>query len=154
MPDSLKFPRMLRAIVELVCGERLARFGRRVVGELVALALGWTWGGRLASWGSGLVPSLAAVIGALDDLPEPAARLRCVKPVGIGGRSLEMVDLPAGEVRAADFPVLALAVGGKNECAFACAGENPDCAHVFLLCRGQGPVMSGQSVKSASDSSR
>ena len=41
-------------------------------------------------------------------LAEPAAGLRGVDAVGIGGRSLEVVDLPAGKVRAGDGQFLRL----------------------------------------------
>ena len=80
MPDALELPRMLRAVVPLVRGERLAGFRRCVVDELVALALGHAVrrGGRFAGRCSGLMPGLAAVIRALNDLPEPAAGLRCI----------------------------------------------------------------------------
>ena len=56
------------------------------------------------------MPGFAAVVGALNDLAEPAAGLRGVDAIGIGGRSFEVIHLPAGKVRAADFPVFALAV--------------------------------------------
>src|SRR5262249_4587419 len=77
MPDALEFPRVLGAVVPLVRRERLAGFGRRVVDELVAFALGPALGrrGRLAGRRPGLVPGLSGVVGALDDLPEPAAGL-------------------------------------------------------------------------------
>ena len=83
MPDALEFPRVLRAVVPLVRRERLAGLRRRVVDELVALALGHAVGrgGRLAGRRAGLVPGFAAVVGALDDLPEPAAGLRGVDPI-------------------------------------------------------------------------
>src|SRR5262249_11955622 len=101
MPDALELPGMLRAVVPLVSGERLAGFRRGVVNELVAFALGPTAlvGGEAAS---GRLPSLAAIAGALDNLSEPAAGLRGVEPVGIAGRSLHVVDLPAGKVGTAD----------------------------------------------------
>jgi hypothetical protein len=41
-----------------------------------------------------MVPTSAAVARTLHDLAEPAARLRCVNPVGIDRRSLHVVDLP------------------------------------------------------------
>ncbi len=41
------------------------------------------------------LPGLAAVVGALDHLTEPAARLRGVEAVRVDGRALEVVDLPA-----------------------------------------------------------
>ena len=44
-----------------------------------------------------------------------------------------MVDLPAGEVRAADVPFFALAVRGQDERALARADQNPYLAHLFLL---------------------
>src|SRR4030095_13615335 len=64
MPDSLELPRMCRAVVPLMRGERLARFGRCIVNKLVALALGRAIrsGGRFARRRSGLVPGLAAII--------------------------------------------------------------------------------------------
>ena len=83
MPDALELPRVRRAVVPLV------RAGHAVVGEFVAHRL----------------PGLAAVVGALDLLPEPAAGLRGVEPVRVGRRAFDVIDLPAGEMRAADFPV-------------------------------------------------
>jgi hypothetical protein len=59
-------------------------------------------------------------------LAEPAGGLRGVDAVGVGGRALEVVDLPAGEVRAGDLPVLAGGVGGEDEGAFAGADEEAD----------------------------
>ena len=53
MPDALELPRMLCAVVPLVSA------GHSVVIELVA------------NW----LPILAAIIGTLDHLTEPAARL-------------------------------------------------------------------------------
>ena len=88
MPDALELPRVRRAVVPLV------RAGHAVVGELVADRL----------------PGLAAVVGALDELAEPAAGLRRVDAVRIDRRPLEVVDLPAGEVGAAHVPPVALAV--------------------------------------------
>src|SRR5438132_14240361 len=67
------------------------------------------------------LPHLTAVAGALDHLAEPAAGLRGVDPVRIGGRSLQMVDIPAPEVRAAHIPPLALYVRGQDDCALTCA---------------------------------
>ena len=86
MPDALEFPGMRRAVVPLV------RAGLAVVDELVADGL----------------PGLAAVVGALDHLAEPAAGLRGVDPIRVGGRALEVVHLPAGEMRAGDVPLLRL----------------------------------------------
>jgi len=72
---------------------------------------------RLAGREARLLPGLATVVGALDDLPEPATRLRRVDAIRINGRAFEMIHLPAREVRAADVPLLALGVRGHHECA-------------------------------------
>ena len=98
---------MLRAVVPLV------RAGRALVVELVADRR----------------PSPAAIVRALDLLAKPAAGLRSVEAIGIDGRALQMVDLPAREVRAADFPLLAPAIGGEDEGALAGADEDSDAAH-------------------------
>ena len=97
---------MLRAVVPLV------RAGDAVVDELVADRL----------------PGLAAVVGALDHLPEPAAGLRRIEPVRVNGRAFEVIDLPARKVRAADVPLLALAVRGQDERALSA------CRPIIVLC--------------------
>src|SRR5262249_45842917 len=97
MPDAREVPGMRRAVVPEV------RAGHALVDELVADRL----------------PGLAAVARALDDLSEPAARLRRVQSVRVGRRSLHVIDLPAAEVRAADVPLLAPAVRGHDERALA-----------------------------------
>ena len=79
------------------------------------------------------MPGFAAVVGALDDLPEPAAGLRGVNAIGVDGRAFQVIDLPPGEVRAGDVPLLALAVGGEDEGAFAGADEDADGGHNLLL---------------------
>ena len=111
MPDALELPGVRRAVVPLV------RAGDAVVHELVAHRL----------------PRLAAVVGALDQLPEPAAGLRRIQPIRVGGRSLEVVDLPARKVGAADVPPFALAVRRQDERALACANQYPYPAHPSLL---------------------
>src|SRR4051812_42754150 len=107
MPDAFEFPRMLRAVVPLM---RCQWSGFRVVREFVALRLGHALGRgrRFAGRRAGLEPSFAAVVGALDDLSKPAARLRTVDSVWFDRRTLQMIDLPAGEMRTADVPFLAL----------------------------------------------
>ena len=131
VPDALELPRLLRAVVVLVGGEGRRR---RVVDELVALALRRPvrHGRGLALGRARLVPGLAAVVRALDDLPEPAARLRGVDAVGIGGRSLQVVDLPAREVGTLHVPLLALGVGGQDEGALAGADEDSHSTHPQL----------------------
>ena len=54
-------------------------------------------------------------------------------PIRIDRRSLEVIDLPAGEVRAADVPLLALAVGRQDERALARADQYSYSAHRSLL---------------------
>ncbi len=69
MPDPRELRGVRRAVVPLVRGERLAGFGRSGVTDLVAHRL----------------PSRAAVVGALDHLPEPAAGLRRIQPIRVSG---------------------------------------------------------------------
>ncbi len=66
------------------------------------------------------LPGLPAVARPLDLLAEPAGRLGRVEAVRVGSRSLEMVDLPAAEVRAAHLPPFPGAVGGQDERALPC----------------------------------
>src|SRR3972149_8070078 len=135
MPDALELPRVRRAVVPLVRGQRFAGFRRSVVNELVAHALGHAvrGGGRFSCGCSGLVPCLAAVIRTLNDLTEPTARLRSIDSIWIYTGSLEMVDLPPRKVRTADVPVLALPVRRQNECPFARANQHSYSAHTLLL---------------------
>jgi hypothetical protein len=110
MPDALELPGVGRAVVPLV------RAGDAVVPELVIHRR----------------PRLTAVVGALDQLPKPAAGLRRIEPIRINGRSLEVVDLPAAEMGAADVPPFALAVRRQDERALARTHQNPYSAHPFL----------------------
>ncbi len=128
MPHSLKLPRMLRAVVPLMRGERLAGFRRTVVDELVALPLGKAFR-RFLRLAARRLPGLAAIVGALDDLPKPAAGLRGIQPVRIGRRSLHVIDLPAGKMRAADFPLVALSIRRQYERPFFCANQYSYLAH-------------------------
>src|SRR5206468_12987605 len=123
MPDSRELPGMGRAVVPQVSA------GDAVVHEPVAHRL----------------PSLAAAVGALDQLPEPSGALRRVQPIRVGGRSLEVVDLPAPEVGTTDVPPLALSVRLKDECTLACADQYPYPAHPSLL-----PELSRRSSQAAS----
>src|SRR5262249_1695828 len=122
-------------VVPLVCREWLAVFRGSIIDELVALALGKAFRsrGRLPGRCPRLVPRFAAVIRALDDLPEPAAGLRRIEPVRINRRSLQMVDLPASKVGPADIPLLALAVRCQQERALAGTNQNTYFAHLSLL---------------------
>src|SRR5207244_3951037 len=89
--------------------------------------------GRLAGRRPRLVPGLAAVVGALDDLAEPPAVLGRKYAARVGGRPLHVVDLPTGKEGAANLPLFALAVGGQDERALACPHQNPYSAHSILL---------------------
>src|SRR5947209_7417265 len=122
MPNTLELPGVRRAVVPQVSA------GDAVVHELVPYRL----------------PRLAAVVGALDLLSEPAAGLRRVQPVRVNGRAFQMVDLPAAKVGAmvdlpaakvgaTDVPSFALAVRRQDECALPCTHQDPYSAHPFLL---------------------
>ena len=111
MPDPLELPWVRRAVVPLVSARDA------VVGELVAHRL----------------PAPATVVRSLNHLPEPAGGLRRVQPIRIRGRSLEVVDLPARKVGAADVPPFALPVRRQDEGALACANQYPYLAHLTLL---------------------
>src|SRR5689334_14603841 len=75
------------------------------------------------------LPRHAAVVGALHDLAEPARRLRRPQPVGLGRRAVDVVNLPTAEMWSTDLPVLAFAVGGQDERAFASANQQPYSSH-------------------------
>jgi hypothetical protein len=107
MPHPLELPGVLRAIVPLV------RAGNAIVCELVPHR----------------IPRPAAIIGALDHLSEPAARLRGIEPVRVDARALDVIDLPAREMGLADLPLLAPLVRCEDECTFPCTDQNPYTAH-------------------------
>src|SRR3990172_2427374 len=111
MPDALELPRVVRVVVPLV------RAGLALVLELVADGL----------------PVLAAIVGAVDHLAEPIARLRGIDPVGIDRRPHDVVNLPPPEVRTADVPTLALSVRRQDEGALMCTDEHTYAAHTFVL---------------------
>src|SRR5579872_373011 len=127
MPDAGELPGTLRAVVPLV------RAGDAVVRELVAHRL----------------PGLAAVVGALDLLPEPPAGLRQIEPVRIGGRPLDVVDLPPRKVGAADVPVFALSIRRQDERALARADQHSYLAHPSLLCSACRVIVSYVSPRAA-----
>src|ERR1700738_934865 len=111
VPDARELPGMLRAVVPLV-GARAA-----LVLELVANRL----------------PGLATIARALENLPEPAAGLGGVKAVGIRRRGVEVIDLPAREVRARDIPPFALPVRRHDEGALTSSDQQPYLAHPPFL---------------------
>src|SRR5208282_6859158 len=110
MPDTLEFPRMLRAVIPLVRADLAG------VREFVAFAFGHAFRAFQFLWtAAGRVPGLAAVIGTLDDLAEPAARLRGIDAVGVCGRAFDVINFPARKMRAADLPIPAFAIGSQDE---------------------------------------
>src|SRR5262245_23642437 len=111
MPDPRELPRMRRAVVPLV------RPGGALVAELVAHRL----------------PGRPAVIGPLDHLPEPAVGLRRVQPIRVRGGPLDVVDLPACKVGAADVPPLPLAIRIQDERALARTHQYPYATHRHSL---------------------
>jgi hypothetical protein len=90
--------------------------GDAVIGEVVADRL----------------PGGTSVVGTLDDLTEPSAGLGGVDAVGVQRGPLDVVDLPAREVRTADLPVLAVAVRRQDERTLSRASQNPYPSHPEL----------------------
>src|SRR5260370_242175 len=77
----------------------------------------------------GLVPGLAGIVGALNDLPERAAGLRRVDSIRIDGRGIQMIHFPAAKKRTLDVPFLALAVPGQDKRTFLCTDQDADPTH-------------------------
>src|SRR5260370_27343201 len=125
MPDAFELPRMLRAVIPHVSRQRFAGFRRGIVNEFVALAFGHAVGSgrRLARRCPWLYPGLAAVVGALNDLSEPGARLRRIQPVRINRRTLDVINFPARKMRSVDFPSFPLAVRCQDERALPCSNQ-------------------------------
>src|ERR1044072_2948635 len=112
MPDAFELPWMRSAVIKLMRRERFAGFIRGVVNKLIALALRHSLGRgrRFTGWRSRLEPRQAAVVGALNDLFEPAARLRRVNAVRIHRRTFEVINLPSGEVWATHIPLFTFSI--------------------------------------------
>src|SRR6266480_3678893 len=116
MPNALELPRMLGAVIPLM------RARNPVINEFVALAFLHAVGTlQFLRAASRCVPLFSAIIGALDDLAEPPAGLRCVNTVRIDWRTLHMIDLPTRKMRAANLPSFARTIRCENERAFPCA---------------------------------
>ena len=111
MPDALELPWMGRPVVPLM------RAGHPVVDELV----------------SDRLPGLAAIVRTLDELSEPAAALGGIQPIRISRRPLEVINLPASEMRPVHLPFLAFPVRFQRERAFARTDQHPYSAHASLL---------------------
>ena len=111
MPDALELPRMRRAVIPLVGA------GHAVIHKLIADRR----------------PCFAAIVRSLNQLAEPAARLRRVQSIRVSGRSLQVIDLPPGKQGALYAPTVALAIRGQYECSFARAHQYPNAAHASRL---------------------
>jgi hypothetical protein len=123
VPDAFEFPRMRGAVVPLV------RARNSVIGELVADCF----------------PGFATVAAPLHRLAEPVVRLRCVDSVRIDWRRLQVIELPAAELRFADIPLLALAIGRQDKRAFARANQHSHPIHRLLLRKSVASLMSRSS---------
>src|SRR6266513_1461971 len=132
VPDAFELPGMLCSVVPLVRGEWFASFSRSIVHEFVAFAFGrailafYFLGGATRR-----VPSFAAIIGALNDLPKPAARLRGIDAIGINRRTFHVINFPPCKMRAANLPTFARAIGCQDERALPCADQYSDVTHGF-----------------------
>src|SRR5579862_1150193 len=140
VPHPLELPRVLRPVIKLVCSQRRARRLRRVVHKFIALALRLSARpGRLTRWCSRLMPRLAAVIRALNNLPEPSAGLRSIYPVRVHRRSLQVIHFPAGKMRPAYVPFLPLAIRRQDKRALLCPHQHTYSAHCPFLPRKSCP---------------
>src|ERR1043166_7424380 len=135
MPDPFELPRVLGAIVPHMGGERSARLRRNVVSELVALPLRHSVGSRrcFARRESRLKPGLSAVIGTLNYLSEPSARLRRINSIRIRRRSFQVIHLPPREMRPIHLPVLAFSIRRQDKSALPRSHQDSYSAHRFLL---------------------
>src|SRR4051812_16702937 len=115
MPHPLELPGMLRPVVPLMRGQRLARRIRGVIHKPVALHRRPLWSAAIFCFDSWLVPRLSAVVRSLEQLPKPSARLRDVNPLRVHLRTLHVINLPACEKGPAYIPVLPLAIRRQNE---------------------------------------
>src|ERR1043166_1711601 len=107
MPDPLELPWVGRAVVPLMC-PRDAIVRKLVVDRF---------------------PRGPAIVRTLYDLAEPATALRGIEPVRVRWRPLQVVDLPAREVRPADSPRFPLSVRRQDERALPRPNQYPHAAH-------------------------
>src|SRR6266496_6202513 len=121
MPDAFEFPGMLCSVVPLVRGEWFTSLGRSVINEFIAFAFGRAIRAfQFLRAAARRVPGFAAVVGALSDLPKPAARLRPINAIRVNWRTLHVVDFPTRKMRAANLPSFARTIRGQNERALPC----------------------------------
>lgn len=124
MPDALELPRMLGVVVPFVSADVTA------VLEQIAVPRGHRFGiAWLRYFGSWRGPSFPAIVGSLDYLTEPVARLGGIDAIWIDWRSLEVKHFPSPKQWAFDLPVHSLSVRGQDERTFLGADENTDIAH-------------------------
>ena len=102
VPDALELPRVRCAVVPLV------RARDAVIRELVV------HGG----------PRLAAVVRALNELAEPAARLGGVDPVRVDRRALQVIELPSAKEWPCNIPVLPRSICVDDESTLARSDEH------------------------------
>src|SRR6266511_3806601 len=128
MPNALELPRMLRAVIPLMCARDT------VVNKLVALTFGHSVRTfQFLRAASGRVPFFSTVIGTLNDLAEPTAGLRCVNAARIDQRTFHVINFPSRKMRTTDFPSFTRAICCQDERSFSCTNYNSNYAHVFLL---------------------
>src|SRR5487761_766587 len=120
MPHAGEIPRGRGAVVPLV------RAGHAVVIELITHRL----------------PGHTTVIRTLNQLAEPTRRLGRENPILVDRRTLDVIHLPAPEERAADVPILALAIRIQNEGTFSCTHQHSHATHVpaFPPCANDEPI--------------
>src|SRR6266536_5722987 len=122
MPDAFKLPRVLCSIIPLMRREWFTSLRRSVVNEFVAFAFGRAIRAfQFLRAAARRVPGFAAVVGALSDLPKPAARLRPINAIRVNWRTLHVIDFPTRKMRAANLPSFARTIRGHNERALPCA---------------------------------
>src|SRR5215467_8066659 len=130
MPYTFEFPGVLRSIVPLVRREWFPGFRRSVVNEFIAFAFGHPVRAfQFLGTAAGRIPAFATVIRALNNLPKPPTRLRCIDTLRINRRTFHVINLPARKLRAAHFPTFARAIRSQNERAFSCADQYSYVAH-------------------------
>src|SRR5476651_1341902 len=96
MPDAFEFPRMLRAVIPLMCSRHT------VVNEHAALAFGHSVRAfEILRAAARRLPRFAAIVRALNDLSEPRARLRRVQSIRINRRTFDVINFPASKMRPA-----------------------------------------------------
>src|SRR5579864_1853072 len=90
------------------------------------------WGAVVLELVADRLPRLPGIVRPVHHLAEPGARLRCVQPVRISRRTVDVKDLPAGEMRTRDLPLLAAGVCAQDEGTLPRADQNPNLAHSSL----------------------